>query len=418
MALPILLGASMLPAAFGAFSAFGGGGLNSCCGGILGGRETAAGALTGSLVGGLLTGGNPLGFLVGGGVGALAGHLAHRHHHHHHCPHQHHNFPGPCGGGFGGPQFGGYYPGAGFPGGYGSYGGFPGAGYGGGFPGYGGGMPGYGGGMPGSAYGQGYQQGYAYGQGYQQGYAYGQGFQAGYQAGMQGYPPQGMYPGCMPPGGGWNCQPPQNQCYPPYPGTGNPGGQLCQEKEHGPINYRTSGGWNVQVNGDKVIITSPDGKQKIEHSGDPHEYVNGKHIKDWEGKDRTLVLPDGTKITMGATGANGVIQNTSIYDGDQNIQIDNRDNEVTHRSFNPYDTQMRERWQADGETSGVSYNRRGGINYTNYYTQDRNFGVRSNYKDLATTHQPRWWENIFRPFWNAGDPVTKDRYDDPRLLFT
>lgn len=25
-------------------------------------------------------------------------------------------------------------------------------------------------------------------------------------------------------------------------------------------------------------------KNKVEHWGDPHEYLNGKHIKDWEGK--------------------------------------------------------------------------------------------------------------------------------------
>ena len=25
-------------------------------------------------------------------------------------------------------------------------------------------------------------------------------------------------------------------------------------------------------------------KNKVEHWGDPHEYLNGKHLKDWEGK--------------------------------------------------------------------------------------------------------------------------------------
>ena len=174
----------------------------------------------------------------------------------------------------------------------------------------------------------------------------------------------------------------------------------------------------MSVNGDKVICTSPDGKQKIEHSGDPHEYVNGKHIKDWEGKQRSLVLPDGTKITMGASGPQGVVENTSIYDGDQNIQIQNKGNEITHRSFDPRDTQARERWQYDGETAGVNYNNKGGIDYTNYYTQDENFGVKSNYKDLATVQNPRWWEFPCRPFWGGGQQVTKDRYDDPRLALT
>ena len=25
-------------------------------------------------------------------------------------------------------------------------------------------------------------------------------------------------------------------------------------------------------------------KNKVEHWGDPHEYLNGKHLKDWESK--------------------------------------------------------------------------------------------------------------------------------------
>ena len=382
-----------------------GGGLGGCCDGLLGsqGNGALAGGLTGGLAGLLFSGGNPLGALVGGGIGAAIGGLIGRHHHHHHGHHHHHHhncqpqFPPPYGGGYGGPGLGGY--------GGGGYGpGFPG-----GFPGGYGQQQGF---YPQGAYGAGYQQGFQAAQ-YQQGY------QAGYQAGM-GYGPQQGYPGCFPPGGGWNngCMP-GNQCFPPQCGsTGNPGGHLCQEGPGKPINYTTSGGWKVQVNGDKVIITDPSGKQKVENSGDPHEYVNGKHVKDWEGKQRSIVLPDGTKITMGADSPNGVVTNTSIYDGDQNIQIQNKDNDITSRSFNPYDTRMREAYQYDGETARISYNRDGGINYTNMYTQDQNFGMRSNYKDIASTSDPKWWQRPFMPFWGIGQQSVKDRYDDPRLLFT
>ena len=31
-------------------------------------------------------------------------------------------------------------------------------------------------------------------------------------------------------------------------------------------------------------------KNKVEHWGDPHEYLNGKHIKDWADKIRTLMI--------------------------------------------------------------------------------------------------------------------------------
>lgn len=30
-------------------------------------------------------------------------------------------------------------------------------------------------------------------------------------------------------------------------------------------------------------------ESKIEHSGDPHEYLLGKHIKDWEGKGIAII---------------------------------------------------------------------------------------------------------------------------------
>lgn len=381
------------------FGGFGfGGGLGGASDGLLGspGNGALTGGLAGGLTGLLFSGGNPLGALVGGGIGAAIGGLIGRHNQHRHSHGQFPpQFPPPYGGGYGGPGLGGY------GGGYGP--GFPGQ-----FPGGYGQQQGY---YPQGAYQQGYQQGFQQGQ-YQQGY------QQGYQAGM-GYGPQGGYPGCFPPGGGWNngC-PPGNQGFPPQYGTGNPGGQLRQEGPGKPLNYTTSGGWRVQVNGDKVIVTDPSGKQKVENSGDPHEYVNGKHVKDWEGKQRSLVLPDGTKITMGATAPNGVVTNTSIYDGDQNIQIKNEGNEVTSRSFNPYDTRMREAYQYDGETARISYNRDGGINYTNMYTQDENFGVRSNYKDIAATSDPKWYERPFMPFMGVGQQRTRDFYNDPRLLFT
>ena len=36
---------------------------------------------------------------------------------------------------------------------------------------------------------------------------------------------------------------------------------------------------------EEKTLTPEEQKNKIEHSGDPHEYLNGKHIKDWEGKE-------------------------------------------------------------------------------------------------------------------------------------
>lgn len=215
-----------------------------------------------------------------------------------------------------------------------------------------------------------YQQGYH--QGFQNGQAYQSGYQQGYQDAMrqqcgQQWPPRNCW---QPPMGNDGCHQQQNV------------GQL-QGGEGKPITYTTRGGWNVNIDGHKIVMTDPSGQHKIEHSGDPHEYLDGKHVKDWQGKDRSVILPDGTKITMNADSPQGLVKGLSIYDGDRNIQVDNLNNKVTHQSMNSWDTRSREAWQADGETAIVSYGR-DGINYSNLYNQDKNLGFTSIYKDLGT----------------------------------
>ena len=185
------------------------------------------------------------------------------------------------------------------------------------------------------------------------------------------------------------------------------GGQLQQKGAGKPITYNTSGGYKVNVNGHTVTITDPSGKNTVKHWGDPHENVNGKTIKDWEGKTRSLVLGDGTKITMNADSPQGVIKNMSIYDQNQAINIDNNKNQVTGVSFNPMQSAMQEAYQPDGETSYVGYNNKGNFIYRNIYTQDKNLGVTSNNKLLAKSHDT---------FWRGHH--THDYYNDPRLFWT
>ncbi len=216
-------------------------------------------------------------------------------------------------------------------------------------------------------------------------------------------PPQPQYcqpQQCCPP---QNCCPPQPQCPPQQGGQQdiNWGGTLQQDGKGKPATYTTSGGYNITMNGDRVSITDCEGN-KVEHWGDPHENVNGKHVKDWNEKTRTLILADGTKVTMNATGPQGVTESTSIYDGAQNIQFNNKNNTVEHRSFDPWDTAGRERTQADGETSYMGYARNGDLIYRNIYTQKDNLQVIPSFQDLARVN---------------GGKVT-DLYDDPRLGHT
>ncbi len=226
-----------------------------------------------------------------------------------------------------------------------------------------------------------------------------------------------MNPGMMMPQfggfqqGGQYCCPQQHQCCPqqyqqpqnccPQQGM-NWGGTLCQDGNGKPATYTTSGGYNITMNGDRVSITDPTGN-KVEHWGDPHENVNGQHIKDWDEKTRTLILGDGTKVTMNATGPQGVTQHTSIYDGAQNIQFNNTNNTVEHRGFNPWETAALEDRQADGETAYMGYARNGDMIYRNIYTQNDNFQVTPHFQDLARAR-------------NGGAP--QDLHNDPRLLLT
>ena len=180
-------------------------------------------------------------------------------------------------------------------------------------------------------------------------------------------------------------------------------GQLCQKGKGKPISYTTRGGYQVTVNKHTISVKDPSGKNVLKHWGDPHENLNGKHLKDWQSKQRTVVLGDGTKITMTANGPKGVTLNTSIYDGRQNIQIDNKKNRIKHHSFNPYDTMYREMNQYDGETALFRTGRNGAGIYNNIYNEDKNFGITPLYQRLGRTG------GYFNP------KKVYDFYDDPTL---
>jgi hypothetical protein len=198
--------------------------------------------------------------------------------------------------------------------------------------------------------------------------------------------------------------PPSECCR--QPGPRQRDGQLCQEKEGKPIEYTTSGGYKIKVDKHDIFITDPSGKNTVKHHGDPHEDLNGKHIKDWAGKQRTIVLGDGTKITMKADGPHGVTLGTSIYDGRQNVQIENSSNKVSHHSFNLADTLTREKQQHDGETSTFTTDRSGAGIYNNIYTEDESFNVTKLYQKLARSG-------------GSVDPKkVEDFFDDPRLGHT
>lgn len=372
-----------LGAGFGSVAMGGWGGqVGGCCNRMLGQqRGGLTGALLGGLVGTLAGGGNPLFGLLGAGVGGLLGSVFGGRNHCQHANHQNPchqgagGYPVPHGHSFGGPQLGGY----GCPPFGNQYGGGFGNQFGGGFGGGFGGNFGYQNQFPGGMSPWGGQFGQQWGGGQ----------------------------GCFGPGHNFNFghQCPQSCC---CPGQRPPEGQLDQKGGQGkPIEYKTSGGYTVKVDKHTITVTDPQGKNTVEHWGDPHENLNGKHIKDWEGKQRSIILGDGTKITMSAQGPQGVTETMSIYDGRQNVQIDNYKNQITHHSMNPWDTMHRERSQYDGETAIFRTNQRTGAStYSNVYTQDINFGINHAYQALGSTGG------------FANPKQINDFYDDPRIGHT
>lgn len=314
----------------------------NCCNRILGpNRGALGGALAGGLIGTILGGCNPMMGILGATIGGVLGHTIGGHNRGHHCHHQHPHHQR-CASY---PPAHGHHFGGCHMGGYHQPGNFGGCHYG---------QPHWG----------------------RPGHNTNMNFNFGHQC------------------------PPSRCCCRPQPQDG----QLCQKGGKGkPISYTTRGGYQVSVNKHTITVKDPSGKNVLKHWGDPHENLNGKHLKDWQGKQRSVVLGDGTKITMSATGPKGVTLNTSIYDGRQNVQIDNKKNQVTHHSFNPYDTMYREMGQYDGETALFRTGRNGAGVYNNIYNQDKHFGITPLYQQLGRTG------GYFNP------SKVYDFFDDPTL---
>lgn len=175
----------------------------------------------------------------------------------------------------------------------------------------------------------------------------------------------------------------------------------------------TSGGYAVRVSAHTVTITDPLGHNTVQHWGDPHENLNGKHIKDWgggpqwAGMHRTLLLGDGSKITMQAQGPHGVTEWTSIYDGHNHLQIDNCRSEIAWRGSDAIETENLEQAQHDGEAATFDTDTQTGVaTYSNLYNEDESFNRVETPQPLGTTGG------------YANPNQVNDLFDDPRLGHT
>lgn len=218
----------------------------------------------------------------------------------------------------------------------------------------------------------------------------------------QGYQ-QGLQYGQNQPWSNGNCSPSQGS-----PSCGStPQGSVSQTAPGQPSTITTPGGWQVQVSGSTVTMTDPSGKHTVQEWGDPHEKVDGTAAGNWNDPTRTLMLPDGTRVTMSADAANQPIQSTSVYMNGRSVNIDNSDNTITSQSFNPQQTSQEASSQAEGQVVNVQENSQG-LNLSQLYKQDSvnqqnpYFGIQPDYKQIAYSptsysyqqglNNPRAWQ--------------------------
>ncbi|WP_414902616.1 hypothetical protein ACMT1E_05150 [Sphingomonas flavalba] len=197
-----------------------------------------------------------------------------------------------------------------------------------------------------------------------------------------------------------------------------PRGNLVQNTDSTMRYVSRSGLWTVQIDKHTITVTRAMGPRSATWQvwGDPHENLNGKHIKDWDGSRRTLLLDDGTKITMHADGPHHVVHTTSIYDGAQSHEIGNFGNLIRHSCVNAATAAARERQEADGETAHLVNLRgpaaaSGSLLVKNVYTETIEAGgaVLRDFRAVLMGETGDLDENPNQ---------VNDLYDDPRLGHT
>lgn len=191
-------------------------------------------------------------------------------------------------------------------------------------------------------------------------------------------------------------------------GATTPIGRLTQSSTGTkPFTYTSATGWTITVDLSTITIISSDGKASSQHWGAPvHENFNGKHMKDWLGTSRTVILPGNAMITMKTNTPTGVVAAVSIYDVDQTHKINTLTNTVITSTSQ---VRVGEVAEPDGETMNFIHIGGGRYYMENIYTQNST-------GDGTDAVQ----EEI--PIGNSGGDANpnqlNDYYNDPRLAHT
>lgn len=180
--------------------------------------------------------------------------------------------------------------------------------------------------------------------------------------------------------------------------------------------YRSSGGLDINIQrgfemGSMIVTLTyepfPGQFVTLELWGDgpaPHENLNGKHIKDRIGNSRTIIYPDGTKITFVSTGPTANITAISIYDGAKVHHINISCNKVEYSNSDASLSKLLDDQQADGETSV-------------FEIKDTQFLLYNSY--VEDTPGEKVYQRVDLGYIEKDDPKQiYDLYDDPRIDHT
>ena len=196
-------------------------------------------------------------------------------------------------------------------------------------------------------------------------------------------------------------------------------GRLIHTPGTDKYSFRTSGGGHIEMelrhaaSYRSIVISYEDYPNfKIEFWGDTtvnglnktaanHENLNGKHIKDRLGMRRTVLFPDGAKITLISDGPYGPLQFISIYDGAESHRINPRCNTLISSATDVALARQLDNEEADGETAGFEITSTG-LDYFNLYFEDSPGSKTGSRVDLG---------ELYRDSPNRVD----DYFDDPRL---
>lgn len=138
-----------------------------------------------------------------------------------------------------------------------------------------------------------------------------------------------------------------------------------------------------------------------------HENLNGKHIKDWLGNRRTIIFPDGAKvtITVAGTGSDRRAISMMIYEGTQVHRLDPSTGQLEYsRELSTEAVRELDDAEADGETSTFEITGSGLVYYTLYTENVPGQKVESRY-DLGSLVL-------------GNDNQINDYFDDPRIGHT